>query len=46
MLIILDLLKIYNRIKNIDLNPNHEDIENEYIEESIQRLEDIGSDKI
>ena len=46
MLIILDLLKIYNRIKNIALNPNHKDIENEYIEESIQRLEDIGSDKI
>ena len=46
MLIILDLLKIYNRIKNIAMNPNHEEIENEYIKESIQRLEDIGSDKI
>ena len=46
ILIILDLLKIYNRIKNIAMNPNHEDIENEYVEESIQRLEDIGSDKI
>jgi hypothetical protein len=35
MLITLDLLKIYNKIKikSIAMYTNHEDIENEYIEE-------------
>ena len=42
---ILDLIKISHKIKIIAMNPNHEEIELKYINENIQRMEEMGSDK-
>ena len=43
ILIILELLNISNKIKNIAMNQFHADIENEYIDTLIDRIEEIGN---
>ena len=43
ILIILELLNISNKIKNIAMNQFHADIENEYIDTLIYRIEEIGN---
>ena len=39
----LELLNISNKIKNIAMNQFHADIENEYIDTLIDRIEEIGN---
>ena len=41
-LLMLELKRIYQKIKDIAMNANHTEIENKYIESLIDRLEDIG----
>ena len=43
ILIMLELLNISNKIKNIAMNQFHADIENEYIDTLIDRIEEIGN---
>ena len=42
----LDLKKISRTIKNIAMNQFHFDIENEYLDTCIKRIDDIGGEKI
>jgi hypothetical protein len=43
ILVIMELLNISNKIKNNAMNQFHADIENEYIESLIVKIEDIGN---